>query len=66
MLCFTNNGTVLRQAEEDKLQKIHLMMQKIKELGSKEVNEMLEKIRKNLQTERAMTTVIQNVFQVIS
>ncbi|XP_027301939.2 centromere protein H [Anas platyrhynchos] len=56
---------ILRQAEEDKLQKIHLMMQKIKELGSKEVNEMLEKIRKNLQTERAMTTVIQNVFQSI-
>lgn len=66
MLCFTNNGTVLRQAEKDKMQKIHLMMKKIKKLGSKEVNELLEKIRENLQTEREMTTAIQNVFQVIS
>lgn len=48
------------------MQKIHLMMKKIKKLGSKEVNELLEKIRENLQTEREMTTAIQNVFQVIS
>uniref|UniRef100_A0A8C3BMT8 Centromere protein H n=1 Tax=Cairina moschata TaxID=8855 RepID=A0A8C3BMT8_CAIMO len=56
---------VLRQAEKDKMQKIHLMMKKIKKLGSKEVNELLEKIRENLQTEREMTTAIQNVFQSI-
>ncbi|KAI6058293.1 Centromere protein H [Aix galericulata] len=56
---------ILKQTEEDKIQKIHLMMKKMKELGSKEVNELLEKIRENLQTEKEMTTAIQNVFQSI-
>ncbi|XP_035409556.1 centromere protein H [Cygnus atratus] len=56
---------ILKQAEEDKLLQIHDMMKNKKELASRKVGEILESIHKNLQTERAMTTVIQNVFQSI-
>ncbi|XP_059689463.1 centromere protein H [Gavia stellata] len=56
----------LKKAGRQKLLQIHTMMKKQKEeQASMEVTEMLEKIRNNLQKERAMTTVIQNVFQNI-
>ncbi|XP_035166698.1 centromere protein H isoform X1 [Oxyura jamaicensis] len=56
---------ILKQAEEDKLLQIRAVIKKKKELSSMEVGELLKSIHKNLQTERAMTTVIQNVFQNI-
>ncbi|KFV44011.1 Centromere protein H, partial [Gavia stellata] len=56
----------LKKAGRQKLLQIHTMMKKQKEeQACMEVTEMLEKIRNNLQKERAMTTVIQNVFQNI-
>ncbi|XP_068783441.1 centromere protein H-like isoform X1 [Struthio camelus] len=66
MLHFPNNGIVLKQAGGNKLLQIHTTMKKQKkELASMEVGEMLEKIRNNLQKEKEMTTLIQNIFQNI-
>uniref|UniRef100_A0A8B9P7S6 Centromere protein H n=1 Tax=Apteryx owenii TaxID=8824 RepID=A0A8B9P7S6_APTOW len=57
---------LLKQAGGNKLLQIHTTMKKQKkELASMEVGEMLEKIRNNLQKEKEMTTLIQNIFQNI-
>lgn len=65
MLHFPNNGTVLKKAGRQKLLQIHTIIKKQREeKTSTKVSEMLEKIRNNLEKEREMTTVIQNVFQV--
>uniref|UniRef100_A0A8B9CZF6 Centromere protein H n=1 Tax=Anser brachyrhynchus TaxID=132585 RepID=A0A8B9CZF6_9AVES len=55
---------ILKQAEEDKLLQIR-DVEKKKEVANTKVSEILESVHKNLQTERAMATVIQNVFQNI-
>ncbi|KYO48528.1 centromere protein H [Alligator mississippiensis] len=56
----------LKQAGEKKLLQIHTMKKKQKEeLESIEVGEMLKRIRRNLQKETEMTTLIQNIFQSI-
>ncbi|KFM02973.1 Centromere protein H, partial [Aptenodytes forsteri] len=56
----------LKKAGRQKLLQIHTMMKKQREeKTSMKVSEMLEKIRNNLEKEREMTTVIQNVFQSI-
>ncbi|KFP34945.1 Centromere protein H, partial [Chlamydotis macqueenii] len=56
----------LKKAGGQKLRQIHTMMKKQKEeQASTAVNETLEKIRNNLEKERQLTTVIQNVFQSI-
>nr|XP_013046357.2 centromere protein H [Anser cygnoides] len=55
---------ILKQAEEDKLLQIRDVKKK-KEVANMKVAEILESVHKNLQTERAMATVIQNVFQNI-
>lgn len=59
------NQIALKQAGEKKLLQIHTMKKKQKEeLESIEVGEMLKRIRRNLQKETEMTTLIQNIFQV--
>ncbi|KAM6033660.1 centromere protein H [Chlamydotis macqueenii] len=56
----------LKKAGGQKLRQIHTMIKKQKEeQASTAVNETLEKIRNNLEKERQLTTVIQNVFQSI-
>ncbi|XP_006021491.1 centromere protein H [Alligator sinensis] len=56
----------LKQAGEKKLLQIHTMKKKQKEeLECIEVGEMLKRIRRNLQKETEMTTLIQNIFQSI-
>lgn len=65
-LNFPNTGTVLKKAGGQKLLQIHSMLKKQKEKkANMKVSEILEKIHNNLQKEREMTTVIQNVFQVM-
>ncbi|KAM6227855.1 centromere protein H [Spheniscus humboldti] len=57
---------LLKKAGRQKLLQIHTMMKKQREEKTNmKVSEMLEKIRNNLEKEREMTTVIQNVFQSI-
>ncbi|XP_025892543.1 centromere protein H [Nothoprocta perdicaria] len=57
---------ILKQAGGNKLLQIHTTMRnQKKELANMEVGEMLEKIRNNLQKEKEMTTLIQNIFQNI-
>ncbi|KAM6471220.1 centromere protein H isoform 2-T3 [Liasis olivaceus] len=54
----------LKRAGECKLAQIHDRKRKQKvDLENMEVGEMLKKVRKNLQQEIQMTTLIQNVFQ---
>ncbi|XP_066468634.1 centromere protein H [Tiliqua scincoides] len=54
----------LKRAGECKLAQIHDMKRKQKEeLENMEVGDMLKKIRRNLQQEVQMTTLIQNIFQ---
>ncbi|XP_070599351.1 centromere protein H-like [Erythrolamprus reginae] len=56
----------LKRAGECKLAQIHDMKTKQKEdLENMEVGEMLTKPRENLQKEIQMTTLIQNIFQVV-
>uniref|UniRef100_A0A7M4FGT7 Centromere protein H n=1 Tax=Crocodylus porosus TaxID=8502 RepID=A0A7M4FGT7_CROPO len=56
----------LKQAGEKKLLQIRTMKKKQKEeLEGIEVGEMLKRIRRNLQKETEMTTLIQNIFQVV-
>ncbi|KAM6187527.1 centromere protein H [Sarcoramphus papa] len=56
----------LKKAGEQKLVQIQTMMKKQKEeQASMKMSTTLEKIRNNLQKEREMTTVIQNIFQNI-
>ncbi|NXI73336.1 CENPH protein, partial [Anseranas semipalmata] len=56
----------LKQAGGQKLLQIHATMRKKKmELASMEVGEMMKGIYKNIQNEREMTTLIQNIFQNI-
>ncbi|KFO83514.1 Centromere protein H, partial [Buceros rhinoceros silvestris] len=57
---------LLKKAGGQKLLQIQTMLKKQKEKkANMKVNEILEKIHNNLQKEREMTTVIQNVFQNI-
>ncbi|XP_032069614.1 centromere protein H isoform X1 [Thamnophis elegans] len=54
----------LKRAGECKLAQIHDMKRKQKkDLENMEVGEMLKKVRKNVQKEIQMTTLIQNIFQ---
>uniref|UniRef100_A0ABM5FTS3 Centromere protein H isoform X2 n=1 Tax=Pogona vitticeps TaxID=103695 RepID=A0ABM5FTS3_9SAUR len=56
----------LKRAGECKLTQIHDMKRKRREeLENMEVGEMLKKVRRNLQQEIQMTTLIQNIFQVV-
>ncbi|KFP46146.1 Centromere protein H, partial [Cathartes aura] len=56
----------LKKAGEQKLVQIQTMMKKQnEEQASMKMSTTLEKIRNNLQKEREMTTVIQNIFQNI-
>ncbi|KGL92651.1 Centromere protein H, partial [Charadrius vociferus] len=55
----------LKIAGRQKLLQIHNMTKKQEEQASTEASEMLQKIHKNLEKERDMTTVIQHVFQNI-
>ncbi|KFW69413.1 Centromere protein H, partial [Pygoscelis adeliae] len=56
----------LKKAGRQKLLQIHTMMKKQREEKTRmKVSGMMEKIRNNLEKEREMTIVIQNVFQSI-
>ncbi|KAM9214074.1 centromere protein H [Leptosomus discolor] len=56
----------LKNAARQKLLQIHTMMKKQKEEEtSKKVSKMLEGIRNDLQKERNITTLVQNIFQSI-
>ncbi|XP_062984054.1 centromere protein H-like [Elgaria multicarinata webbii] len=56
----------LKRAGECKLAQIHDTQRKQKEeLENMEVSKMLKKVRRNLQQEIQMTTLIQNIFQVV-
>ncbi|NXW61113.1 CENPH protein, partial [Eurystomus gularis] len=56
----------LKKAGGRKLEHIHAMMKKQKEEQANiPMSEVMEKIHQNLQTEKAFTTIIQNVFQSI-
>uniref|UniRef100_K7FU00 Centromere protein H C-terminal domain-containing protein n=1 Tax=Pelodiscus sinensis TaxID=13735 RepID=K7FU00_PELSI len=56
----------LKQAGEHTLLQIHTLKKKQKEeLEGMEVGEMLKRVCRNLQKETQMTTLIQNIFQVV-
>ncbi|NXO47218.1 CENPH protein, partial [Aramus guarauna] len=56
----------LKKAGEQKLRQIHTMMKKQKEeQATMTVTKMMEKLHNDLERERQMTAIIQNVFQSI-
>lgn len=65
MLNFPNNVTALKKYGGEKLQQIHAMMKRQKEkpacMNASETENMLDKLEREIQ----MTTIIQNVFQVM-
>lgn len=65
MLCFPNNGTVLKQAEEEKALRISTTMRKKKEVARMKINEKLKLLHRNVQYERKVIVLIQNILQVI-
>jgi len=66
MLCFPDNGTVLKQAEGEKALRIFTTVRKKKEVVRMKIAEKLKFIHRNVQYERKVTTLVQNILQVMS
>lgn len=66
MLCFPNNGTVLKQAEGEKALQIFTTVRKKNEVARKKITEKLNLLHRNIQYERKVITLIQNILQVMS